>query len=266
MIAPMRKAALCTLLLMLTLTRRTPGFAAWQAPTSAGVPMFGYTVVRTYPHDRDAFTQGLQYVDGVFYEGTGLNGRSSIRKVKIETGEVLQKHDVPAQYFGEGITLRGGEIFELTWQSGVALVYDSTTFAQKRTYPYTGEGWGLTQDKTSLIMSDGTEYLRFLDPATFKERRRVRVMAAGSPLKELNELEYVKGEVFANVWQTDYVARIDPATGGVNGYIDFRGLLSAREREATDVLNGIAYDEAGDRLFITGKLWPRVFEVRLTRK
>ncbi len=266
MIHPMRKAAVCALLLMLTFTRRTPGFAAWQAPTVARVPMFGYTVVHTYPHDRDAFTQGLQYLDGVFYEGTGLNGRSSIRKVKIDTGEVLQKHDVPAQYFGEGITVRGAELFELTWQSGVAFVYDSRTFVQKGTYPYTGEGWGLTQDRTSLIMSDGTEYLRFLDPATFKERRRVRVMAAGSPLKELNELEYVKGEVFANVWQTDYVARIDPATGAVNGYIDFRGLLSAREREATDVLNGIAYDEAGDRLFITGKLWPRVFEVRITRK
>jgi glutamine cyclotransferase len=262
----MRKAGLCAILLMLTLTRRVPGFAPPQAAPAARLPMFGYTVVHTYPHDRDAFTQGLQYVDGVFYEGTGLNGRSSIRKVKIETGEVLQKHDVPSQYFGEGITLRNNEIFELTWQSGVALVYDSKTFAQKRTYSYVGEGWGLTQDKTSLIMSDGTEYLRFLDPATFKERRRIRVMAAGSPLKELNELEYVKNELFANVWQTDFVARIDPESGTVTGYIDFRGLLTPREREATDVLNGIAYDETGDRLFITGKLWPKVFEVRITRK
>jgi glutaminyl-peptide cyclotransferase len=261
----MRNVVLCTLL-MLTFARGTPGFAGGQGGPAARLPMYGYTVVRTYPHDRDAFTQGLQYVDGVFYEGTGLNGRSSIRKVKIETGEVLQKHDVPAQYFGEGITLRNNEIVELTWQSGIALVYDAKTFAQKRTYGYTGEGWGLTQDKESLIMSDGTEFLRFLDPATFKERRRIRVMAAGSPLKQLNELELVKSEVFANVWQTDYVARIDPATGTVNGYIDFGGLLSAREREATDVLNGIAYDEAGDRLFITGKLWPKVFEVRITRK
>jgi len=262
----MRKAALCAIILMFTLTRRTPGFASSQGAPAARLPMFGYTIVHTYPHDRDAFTQGLQYVDGVFYEGTGLNGRSSIRRVKIETGEVLQKHDVPAQYFGEGITLRDNEIFELTWQSGIALVYDGKTFAQKRTYPYTGEGWGLTQDKTSLIMSDGTEYFRFLDPATFKERKRVRVMAAGSPLKELNELEYVKTEVLANVWQTDFVARIDPSTGTVTGYIDFRGLLTPREREATDVLNGIAYDEAGDRLFVTGKLWPKVFEVRITRK
>jgi glutaminyl-peptide cyclotransferase len=228
--------------------------------------MFGYTVVHTYPHDRDAFTQGLQIVEGAFYEGTGLNGRSSIRRVKIETGEVLQKRDVPAQYFGEGITVRGSELFQLTWQSGIAFVYDRKTFAPKRQHKYSGEGWGLTQDKTSLIMSDGSEFLRFLDPATFTERKRVRVTAAGSSLKNLNELEFVKGEVFANVWQTDYVARVDPATGKVSGYIDFRGLLSAREREATDVLNGIAYDEATDRLFITGKLWPRVFEVRITRK
>ena len=243
---------------------RVVGFAAWQA--AAPLPMFGYTVVHTYPHDRDAFTQGLQVLDGAFYEGTGLNGRSSIRKVKIETGEVLQKRDVPAQYFGEGITVRGNELFQLTWQSGVALVYDRATFAPKRQFKYSGEGWGLTQDTTTLIMSDGSEFLRFLDPGTFAEKRRVRVTVAGAPLKNLNELEYVKGEVFANVWQTDYVARIDPATGNVNGYIDFRGLLTSREREATDVLNGIAYDEATDRLFITGKLWPRVFEVRVTRK
>ena len=248
----------------MSLFGRVVGFASWQA--ASPLPMFGYTVVHTYPHDRDAFTQGLQVLDGAFYEGTGLNGRSSIRKVKIDTGEVLQKRDVPAEYFGEGITVRGNELFQLTWQSGVALVYDRATFAPKRQFKYSGEGWGLTQDKTALIMSDGSEFLRFLDPATFAEKRRVRVTVAGAPLKNLNELEYVKGEVFANVWQTDYVARIDPATGSVTGYIDFRGLLTSREREATDVLNGIAYEESTDRLFITGKLWPRVFEVRVTRK
>lgn len=254
----------CLLVVALMLVRRTPGFAAWQS--GSAMPVFGYTVVHTYPHDRDAFTQGLQVVDGTFYEGTGLNGRSSIRRVKIETGEVLQKRDVPPQYFGEGITVRGTELFQLTWQTGVAFVYDRQTFAPKRQYKYTGEGWGLTQDKTMLIMSDGTEYLRFLDPATFTEKRRLRVMAAGQPLKNLNELELVKGEILANVWQTDYVARIDPSTGVVTGYIDFRGLLTPREREGTDVLNGIAWDEKSDRLFITGKLWPRVFEVRITRK
>ncbi|MGC4084871.1 MAG: glutaminyl-peptide cyclotransferase [Vicinamibacterales bacterium] len=260
----MRRVLFLSALGVLMLLQRVPGFAAWQS--GAAMPVFGYTVVHTYPHDRDAFTQGLQVVDGLFYEGTGLNGRSSIRKVKIETGQVLQKKDVPAQYFGEGITVRGSEIFQLTWQTGVALVYDKTTFTQKRTHKYAGEGWGLTQDKTTLIMSDGSEYLRIIDPTTFTEKNRVRVMAAGQPLKNLNELEYVKGEVLANVWQTDYVARIDPATGRVNSYIDFRGLLTPREREGTDVLNGIAYDEATDRLFITGKLWPRVFEVRVTRK
>jgi len=259
-----RRYGVALVLLMFTLTGRRPGFAAWQGGTS--LPVFGYTVVHTYPHDHDAFTQGLQVVDGVFYEGTGLNGRSSIRKVKIETGEVLQKRDVPQQYFGEGITVRGSELFQLTWQSGVVLVYDRQTLAPKRQHKYTGEGWGLTQDKSSLIMSDGSEYIRFIDPAGFKEKSRVRVTAAGAPLKNLNELEYVKGEIYANVWQTDYVARIDPASGKVNGYIDFRGLLTAREREGTDVMNGIAYDEATDRLFITGKLWPRVFEVRVTRK
>jgi glutaminyl-peptide cyclotransferase len=261
----MRKSCVFVVLLMITLTGRTPGFAAWQG-AAAALPVFGYTVVHAYPHDREAFTQGLQVVDGAFYEGTGLNGKSSIRKVKIDTGEVLQKRDVPAQYFGEGITVRGNSLFQLTWQSGVAFVYDRQTFAPKGQFKYSGEGWGLTQDKAGLIMSDGSEFLRFLDPATFAERRRLRVTAAGAPLKNLNELEYVNGEVFANVWQTDYVARIDPDTGKVNGYIDFRGLLSTREREATDVMNGIAYDEATDRLFITGKLWPRVFEVRITRK
>lgn len=250
---------------MAIFTGRTPGFAAPQAPAGS-VPVFGYSVVRSYPHDRDAFTQGLQFEDGVFYEGTGLNGRSSIRRVKLETGEVLQKRDLGAQHFGEGIALFKGEIFQLTWQSNLAFVYDARTFAERRSFRYRGEGWGLTHDGTSLIMSDGTEYLRVIDPASFQERKRLRVVAAGSPLKNLNELEFVKGEVWANVWQSDYVARIDPATGKVNGYIDFRGLLTARERQATDVMNGIAYDAAGDRLFVTGKLWPRVFEVRVVRK
>jgi glutamine cyclotransferase len=261
----MRTCSIAGVVMIAFLTGRTPGFAAWQAPAAAALPVSRYTVVRTYPHDADAFTQGLQYVDGVFYEGTGLNGRSSIRKVAIETGRVLQKRDVPEQYFGEGITVRNGELFELTWQSGVALVYDARTFAPKRTHNYVGEGWGLTADKAGLIMSDGTEFLRFLDPATFVERKRIRVTAAGAPLKNLNELEYVKGEILANVWQTDYVARIDPVTGVVKGYLDLRGLLSARERASTDVLNGIAYDEAGDRLFITGKLWPKVFEVKIAK-
>jgi glutamine cyclotransferase len=230
------------------------------------LPVSGYQVVRVYPHDPNAFTQGLQFVDGVLYEGTGLNGRSSIRRVKLETGEVLQKRDVPAQHFGEGITVWKNDLIELTWQSQVALVYDRETFQQRRTFNYSGEGWGLTHDGVNLIMSDGTDYLRFLDPATFDVRRRTRVMVGDTPLRNLNELEYVKGEVLANVWTTDYIARIAPATGRVLGYIDLRGLLTASERPSDGVLNGIAYDAQRDRLFVTGKLWPKLFEIRLTSK
>lgn len=239
--------------------------AAVQAPAT-GLPTYGYTVVRTYPHDPNAFTQGLQYLDGVIYEGTGLNGRSSVRRVKFETGEVLQQRATRPEHFGEGITIWQSDLIQLTWQSGLAFVYDRSTLTPRRTFTYAGEGWGLTHDNVSLIMSDGTETLRFLDPTTFKERRRLKVTAGGVPVARLNELEFVKGEVFANIWQTDHVARIDPKSGRVTGWIDLRGLLTVRERAATDVLNGIAYDEAGDRLFVTGKLWPRLFEIKLQRR
>src|SRR6185503_7869615 len=171
------------------------------------LPVYSYRIVRTYPHDATAFTQGLQYVDGFLYEGTGLNGSSSIRKVKLETGEVVQRRDLARAYFGEGITVWKTDLIQLTWQSNVAFVYDSQTFAPRRSFKYKGEGWGLTHDGTNLIMSDGTDELRVLDPATFAERRRIKVTAAGAPLRNLNEVEWVKGEVFANIWQTDYVAR-----------------------------------------------------------
>jgi glutaminyl-peptide cyclotransferase len=228
--------------------------------------VFGYKVVATYPHDRDAFTQGLQFVDGALYEGTGLNGRSSIRRVKLDTGEVLQKRDIPQQYFGEGITVWKSELFQLTYVTGIAFVYDRQTFAPKRSFRYTGEGWGLTADANGLVMSDGTEYLRFLDPDTFAERRRVRVMVGTAPVKQLNELEYVEGEIFANIWQTDYIARIDPMKGRVTSYINLGGLLTPRELAAVDVLNGIAYDAANRRLFVTGKLWPKLFEIQLVAR
>jgi glutaminyl-peptide cyclotransferase len=244
---------------------RAPGFARWQAP-SAGLPVFGYTVTRAYPHDPRAFTQGLQYLDGVLYEGTGLNGRSSIRRVKLETGEVLQQRAVPEEYFGEGIVVWRSDLIELTWRSQVALVYDRATFAPRRTLRYTGEGWGLTHDGSNLIMSDGSAELRVLDPVTFAERRRIKVTAGGAPLANLNELEYVKGEIFANVWQTEYIARVSPDTGRVTGWIDLRGLLTAQEARGVDVLNGIAYDAAHDRLFVTGKLWPKLFEIKITPK
>src|SRR5829696_5662185 len=189
----------------------------WTAAAQKAPPptLYGYTVVRSYPHDPGAFTQGLEYVDGVLYESTGLHGRSSIRRVNLDTGAVLQKRDIAAEHFGEGITVYKSDLFELTWQSGIAFVYNRTTFAPTRSFKYNGEGWGLTHDGTSLIMSDGTEFLRFLDPATFAERRRVRVTGVGQPVKNLNELEFVKGEIFANVWMTDYIARIDPASGRV---------------------------------------------------
>ena len=236
-----------------------------QAP-SVTLPVYRYTVVHEYPHDRNAFTQGLEYVNGVLYESTGLNGRSSIRQVTLQTGGVAKRRDISAEHFGEGITVFKSELFQLTWRSGIGFVYDRTTFQPKRSFKYGGEGWGLTHDQSMLIMSDGTEYLRFIEPATFAERRRVRVTGIGQPVKNLNELEYVKGEIFANVWMTDFIARIDPVSGRVNAYIDLRGLLSARDVSSDAVLNGIAYDEAGDRLFVTGKLWPKLFEIRLVKK
>jgi glutaminyl-peptide cyclotransferase len=241
------------------------GTAAEQ-PRRSTIPIHSFSVVRSYPHDPTAFTQGLQYVDGFLYEGTGQNGQSSIRRVALETGEVLQRRDIPKQHFGEGITVLNTELFQLTWQSGIGFVYDRKTFDLKRTFRYSGEGWGLTEHANELIMSDGTSSLRFINPSTFTERRRLKVTADGQPLARLNELEFVKNEIYANVWTTDQVARIDPATGTVTGYIELSGLLSARERSSADVLNGIAYDAKGDRLFVTGKWWPRLFEIKVIAK
>jgi glutaminyl-peptide cyclotransferase len=230
--------------------------------SDATAPVLGFSVQHTYPHDANAFTQGLEYVGGYLYESTGLNGRSSIRKVKLETGAVLRRREVSRDYFGEGITIWRSALIELTWQSQVAFVYDRDTFEPRRMFSYTGEGWGLTHDASNLIMSDGTADLRFLDPETFKERRRVTVTDGGRPVPRLNELEYVKGQVFANIWTTDDIVRIDPVSGRVLGRIDLRGLLTDSPTPA-DVLNGIAYDQAGDRLFVTGKLWPRLFEIKI---
>ena len=244
---------------------RAPGFAPWRQAAS-NLPMYGYQIVRVYPHDPKAFTQGLQYIDGVLYEGTGQVGQSSIRKVELATGKVLQHRDVSAPHFGEGITVWKNDLIELTWQTHVAFVYDRATFQPKKQFTYPGEGWGLTQDAAGLIMSDGSDELRFLDPVTFAEKRRLKVTAAGAPLRNLNELEYVKGEIFANVWQTDYVARIAPDSGKVGAYLDLRGLLTPAERANTDVLNGIAYDAEHDRLFVTGKWWPKLFEIKLVKK
>jgi glutamine cyclotransferase len=236
-----------------------------QTAPETNLPIYGYEIVRVYPHDPAAFTQGLQYVDGALYEGTGLNGRSSIRKVKLETGEVLQKRDITPQHFGEGITVWKNDLIELTWRSEIAFVYDRATFQERRSFKYTGEGWGLTHDGVNLVMSDGSDRLRLLDPATFAERRRIQVTAQGIPVRNLNELEFVNGEIFANIWQTDMIARI-ARDGRVAGWIDLTGLLSTSERGGVDVLNGIAYDQSKDRLFVTGKLWPKLFEIKLIKK
>jgi glutamine cyclotransferase len=225
-----------------------------------------YQVVHVYPHDSRAFTQGLIYVDGHLYESTGLNGRSSLRMVDLFSGKVLQNYDLPAEYFGEGLTDWGSTLIQLTWKAHKGFVYDRFSFTLQRTFPYAGEGWGLTHDKTQLIMSDGTSYLRFFDPKSFKETTRIRVTDEGNhPVENLNELEYVHGEIYANIWQTDKIARIAPRTGKVLGWIDLSGIIDKRELAGSSaVLNGIAYDSAADRLFVTGKLWPKLFEIKLT--
>ncbi len=234
-------------------------------PAASHAPVYHYAVVHSYPHDPEAFTEGLEYRDGFLYESTGLNGRSSIRKVKIETGDVLQNRNISKDYFGEGITFWHDDLFELTWISEIAFVYDAKTFASKTTFTYKGEGWALTHNADSLIMDDGTADIRFLDPVTFKEKRRITVTDAGVPIKYLNELEWVKGELFANVYTTDYIARIDPSNGRVTGWIDIRGLLP-HQNDGNTVPNGIAYDAAHDRLFVTGKNWPKLFELRISAR
>jgi glutamine cyclotransferase len=236
----------------------------WLIPAPA---QYTYRVVKTYPHDRNAFTQGLEYRDGVLYEGTGMTGRSWLRKVDLATGRVLQQYDLPQPYFGEGITVVGKQILELTWQAQAGFVYDKSSFRVIRSFNYPGEGWGLTNDGKQIYMSDGSADIRVWDPATLKEVRRFTVKDGAMPVTELNELEWVKGEIYANVWQTDRIARISPTDGKVLGWIDLSGIIPKAERPEPDaVLNGIAYDSAGDRLFVTGKLWPKIFEIKLVPK
>lgn len=233
---------------------------------------YGYQVVKSYPHDRAAFTQGLVYRDGYLYESTGLEGKSTLRKVDLNTGRVLQQYDLLPNYFGEGLTDWGPHLIQLTYQTQTGFVYDRETLTLKSSFAYSGEGWGLTQDGTRLIMSDGTSTLRFLDPVTFSEKGRVTVRDGGQPVVDLNELEYVRGEIYANVWRTDRIARISPATGEVVGWIDLRNLVKPGEIPRSSpsfeaaVLNGIAYDAAKDRLFVTGKLWPKLFEIRVVSR
>lgn len=225
---------------------------------------YTYRVRSTYPHDSAAFTQGLVWDEGVVYEGTGLNGRSSLRRVDLLSGEVLQQIDLEQQYFGEGIVVYGERIIQLTWRSNVGFVYDKASFALLNTFSYPHEGWGITTDGDRLIVSDGTYTLRFWDPDTLAEIGAVNVHDDQGLVWSLNELEYVDGEVFANVWQTTRIARIDPNSGRVTGWIDLSGILEQTTvTQPVDVLNGIMYDAENGRLFVTGKLWPALFEIEL---
>jgi len=248
-------------------TPRRPTLRAKRVP-AAGAPVYGYRIIHTYPHDPGAFTQGLIYRDGFLFESTGLNGRSTLRKVRLETGEVVRTCALEPQYFAEGLTDWGDTLIQLTWKSNVAFLYDEGSFAARGTFGYGGEGWGLAHDASRLIMSDGSASLRFLDPATFRETGRLVVTDRGFPVGDLNELELVDGEIYANVWETDRIAMISPQSGLVTGWIDLGGLApgAAGAGSGDDVLNGIAYDAQGDRLFVTGKLWPKLFEIRLVRR
>lgn len=224
----------------------------------------GYRVIRAYPHDRQAFTQGLVYADGHLYESTGLEGHSSLRMTNLVTGRILQFHEVPGKYFAEGLTEWRGKLIQLTWQSHLAFVYDRFTFRQLQSFPIPCDGWGLTHDGKSLILSDGTAKLRFLDPVGFRVTKTITVKDRGVPVTQLNELEFIHGQIFANVWHSNRIARIAPATGNVLGWIDLSGLMPELVRSNPEaVLNGIAYDPDGDRIFVTGKYWPEVFEIRI---
>lgn len=257
-------------------TKATPANAASNAPPQANVkstpspeeiPVYTYEVVASYPHDAKAYTQGLVIHDGTLYESTGQYGESSLRKVELKKGKVKKKIDVPGQYFAEGMTILNGKIYQLTWQQGKGFIYDLKDFKLEGEFAYDGEGWGLTNDGHSLILSDGTNQLRFIDPATFRVLRTLSILHNNVPLTELNELEYIHGEIYANVWKTDRIVRLDPQTGRILAWIDLAGLRPDETlRSSENVLNGIAYDTESDRLYVTGKRWPKVFEIRLKKK
>ncbi|MFN2511334.1 MAG: glutaminyl-peptide cyclotransferase [Pyrinomonadaceae bacterium] len=239
---------------------------ATSTPHKSSAPSYSYEIVNTWPHDKDAYTQGLVFHDGKLLESTGQEGRSSLRLVEPETGKVLKKVNVPRPYFAEGITFFKGKIYQLTWQHQLGFIYDGESFEKLGEFSYRGEGWGLTNDGSLLILSDGSNRIRFLDPDGFQVKRTVSVLDGDTPVDRINELEYVHGEIYANIWHKDRVARIEPQTGRVVGWIDLTGLRTlsdAKDNEA--VLNGLAYDESKDRLYVTGKLWPKLFEIRVKR-
>ncbi len=235
--------------------------------TIESVPKYGYEVVKILPHHADAFTQGLVFHNGKLIESTGQVGRSSLRRVEPETGEVEERVDIPSPYFAEGITLLKGKIYQLTWLNQQGFIYDASSFEKTGDFNYEGQGWGLANDGTWLILSDGSNRIRFLDPGNFQVTKTIAVFDGGTPVARLNELEYVQGEIYANIWGQDRIARIESQTGRVVGWIDLSGLLSPTEvNDEEAVLNGIAYDETNQRLFVTGKLWPKLFEIRLKRQ
>lgn len=237
------------------------------APETSDIPVYTYEVVNTWPHDPKAFTQGLAFHDGNLYESTGHHGTSTLRRVELKSGKVKKKYNVPPEYFAEGIAIFQDKIYQLTWQSHKCFIYDLDSFKLEGEFHHGGEGWGLTHDGKLLIMSDGTSQLRFLDPNTFLPVRTLSVLDGAQPLLDINELEYIKGEIYANIWHSERVVRIDPASGKIVGWIDLSGLRPPDVENDTDnVLNGIAYDEKEDRLFVTGKRWPKLFEIRLKRK
>jgi glutamine cyclotransferase len=232
----------------------------------SSIPVYGYKIINTYPHDNSAFTQGLVYDQGVLYEGTGRYGGSTLRRVDLETGSVLRQIRLEEKLFGEGVAVWKDRLIQLSWQSGLGLVYDKKNLTLIRDFGYLTEGWGITSDGKSLIMSDGTNMLHYLDAETFAEERQLSVMANGVPVQGLNELEYIKDEIYANMWPTNWIIIISPDNGEVIGGINLQGILQQvddQDGHDVDVLNGIAYDASGDRLFVTGKLWPRLFEIEL---
>lgn len=228
------------------------------------VPVYSYKIVNIYPHDPNAFTQGLVFEKGVLYEGTGHHGKSTLRKVDLETGSVLKLHRLLARFFGEGLTVYGDKIIQLTWRSNVGFVYDKDSFELLQKFDYPAEGWGITHDGEHLITSDGTSTLRFLHPQTFEQIGRLEVHDDNGPVTGINELEYIQGQVFANIWRKNRIAVISLRTGRVTAWINLRGLLPLRDRlRRVNVLNGIAYDADNGRLFVTGKLWPKLFEIKI---
>ncbi len=272
--APRRRTASLLLLILLALLiamalRATilDAQTVSDSASSSSIPVFGYKIIKIYPHDTSAFTQGLVYDRGVLYEGTGEYGQSSLRRVDLDTGRVLKQTSLAGTLFGEGISVWKDRLIQLTWRSGIGFVYDKENLTKLGDFKYQTEGWGITSDEKNLIMSDGTETLHFLDPETFEEQWQIKVEAEGVPIKGLNELEYIKGEIYANVWPTNWIVIISPETGEVIGAINLQGILQKGDgqldSQKVDVANGIAYDPQGDRLFVTGKLWPKIFQIEL---